>query len=296
MIEEPTVFVLGAGASVPFGFPIGSKLLSRVVGEIGQSQTVSELHSYCSFDGQEIARFKTALENSGQMSVDAFLEHREEFLEIGKASIALALIKFEQRQMLFGEAGGNWLKYLYGRMHSSFEDFGKNRVAFLTFNYDRTVEEFLFTALSNTYGKSPDECLAQLNQIPIIHLHGTIGTLPWQGGDSRPFEPIVNHDTLNVARKGIKIIHEATTDGRDKDFEKGLNLLLNAKRIVFLGFGYNSLNMERLGIRHAPITAVGTGFDLTPAEIADFVIASGGKIDIQPGFDCLTLFRSLRWR
>ena len=63
-----------------------------------------------------------------------------------------------------------------------------------------------------------------------------------------------------------------------------------------MGFGYNSLNMERLGIKYAEVTAVGTGFGLTHAEIADFVIASGGKIDIQPDFDCLTLLRSIRWK
>ena len=187
MIEEPTVFVLGAGASAPFGFPIGSRLLSLIVGELGQPQTISDLHGYCGFGGQEIARFKAALENSGQLSVDAFLEHRDEFLEIGKVSIAIALIRFEQRQTLFGEAKGTWLKYLFGKMNSSFEKFGENRVSFLTFNYDRTVEEFLFTALFNSYGRSQDECLAQLKHIPIIHLHGAIGNLPWQG---RIFAPL----------------------------------------------------------------------------------------------------------
>ncbi len=28
MIEEPTVLVLGAGASLPYGFPTGSQLVS----------------------------------------------------------------------------------------------------------------------------------------------------------------------------------------------------------------------------------------------------------------------------
>ena len=296
MIEEPTVFVLGAGASVPFGFPVGSKLLTHVVGELGQSSTIDFLHSHCNFIVSDITDFREALKNSGQMSVDAFLEHRDDFLDIGKASIAFALMRYELRDMLFREAEGNWLKYLFGKMNSSFENFGKNRVSFLTFNYDRTVEEFLSTSLSNSYGKSPDECLTQLSEIPIIHLHGSIGNLPWQGGNSRSFEPVINPDTLDVARKGIKIIHEATTDGRDKDFERGLNLLQNAKRVLFLGFGYNSLNMERLGIIGVGITAIGTGVGLTAAEIRDIQAVAGGKIDIWPNMDCLNVIRDLRWK
>ena len=99
-----------------------------------------------------------------------------------------------------------------------------------------------------------------------------------------------------MARKGIKIIHEATTDGRDKDFERGLNLLQNAKRVLFLGFGYNSLNMERLGIIGVGITAIGTGVGLTAAEIRDIQAVAGGKIDIWPNMDCLNVIRDLRWK
>jgi hypothetical protein len=31
MIQRPTTLILGAGASKPFGFPIGYELLSRVI-------------------------------------------------------------------------------------------------------------------------------------------------------------------------------------------------------------------------------------------------------------------------
>ena len=158
------------------------------------------------------------------------------------------------------------------------------------------MEEFLFTSLINTYGRSTNECKNQIGQIPIIHLHGSLGALPWQGERSRSFDSNLNEQTLGVAREGIKIIHEATTDGRDKDFERGHELLLKAKRIILLGFGYNALNMERLGIRDVSIVALGTGLGLTDEEIGDFRASSNDKISIYKGFDALAMLRSISWR
>ena len=34
MIETPTVLILGAGASKPYGYPIGSELKSRIISSL----------------------------------------------------------------------------------------------------------------------------------------------------------------------------------------------------------------------------------------------------------------------
>jgi hypothetical protein len=53
-----------------------------------------------------------------------------------------------------------------------------------------------------------------LDRIPIIHLHGQLGQLPWQGDKGRPFyHGIEATDDLLPAIQGIKIIHEDITDG-----------------------------------------------------------------------------------
>lgn len=295
MINIPTVFVLGAGSSAPYGFPTGQQLLNNVCRDSLSTEVTAELYAHCGFKGQEIAYFRQALMQSGLTSVDAFLEHRTEFLEIGKAAIAIELIRLEDTARLFNDYQGAWLKYLYGKMNTTFDNFGKNNVSFLTFNYDRLLEEFLFTSLRNTYGKSVEDTAAQLNKIPVIHLHGAIGSLPWQGGPVRSFETNVNTKTLDIARAGIKIIHEDITDGRDKDFARGTDLIQKAQRIVFLGFGYNRLNMKRLGIERSNVFALGTGTGLTSAEVQDSVIASANKINIHQATDCLDLLRSLSW-
>lgn len=60
------------------------------------------------------------------------------------------------------------------------EDFAKNKVAFVTFNYDRCVEHFFFTSLKNSFGRSDEETAAVAKRIGVVHLHGRLGHLPWQ--------------------------------------------------------------------------------------------------------------------
>src|SRR5690606_24349576 len=93
-MKPQTVFVLGAGASNPYGFPLGGKLLS-LVWESTSNAAVD--HPLCKLGHQqaELDAFAEALAASNRPSVDAFLEHRPEFLMLGKRAIALTLARFE---------------------------------------------------------------------------------------------------------------------------------------------------------------------------------------------------------
>jgi hypothetical protein len=83
MIKKPTTLILGAGASAPFGFPTGYELLlNKVLLLDNTSNPVFE-----SFPQVHVEAFKNALSKSGKKSVDSFLEHRPEFVPIGKSAI-----------------------------------------------------------------------------------------------------------------------------------------------------------------------------------------------------------------
>jgi hypothetical protein len=224
MIDE-TVFVLGAGASVEFGFPLGQGLTEFVI----QSTATNVDHrkrlvesGICS--QEHIYLFHEALQYSGRNSVDAFLEHRTEFLDVGKAAMALALRSYENLDQLLNFRN-NWLRYIYDHMNCAFDDFGSNKVAFVTFNYDRSVEQFFYLSLLNSYGKSPDEVLDQLNKIPIIHLHGRLAYLPWQKqmkGISEYSATLSNDHILNGINN-IKVIHEQVP-ADDVEFQQARQL------------------------------------------------------------------------
>jgi hypothetical protein len=297
MLSQPTVFLLGAGASVPFDFPTGIQLVSRVL----ESLQNNDFRDKCGFEPETILRFSNALFRSGKNSVDAFLEHQPDLIGVGKSAIAFSLMNFEQEDALIRPRDANWLRYLYDRMNGPFETFGNNPVAFITFNYDRTVEYFFHTVLMNTYNKTAAECANQLVNIPIIHLHGHLGLLPWQaeaaGGhaNSRQFEPNITPKSLRIASEGIKIIHEKLDSDRDRDFERAKRILANAKRTILLGFGFNNTNTERLGLAdlEPAQTALATAFGLTQNEINSIVQMKlfRTKISIMNN-DCISLFRN----
>ena len=148
---------------------------------------------------------------------------------------------------LFTRKRENWYKYLFHKLDTRFEEFDKNSLSVLTFNYDRSLEHFLYTALLNTYGKTERECVEKLRALPIIHLYGQLGELPYINTDGIRFDGTVNADKLRKCVEGIKIIHEDVSG--NPRFQQAQELLAKAERICFLGFGYDQTNLERLMVR-----------------------------------------------
>ena len=60
----------------------------------------------------------------------------------------------------------------------------------IDFNYDRSLEHYLFTSLRSLHGRSVDECLEKLAKVPIIHVYGQLGTIPYPQPGSREYLPL----------------------------------------------------------------------------------------------------------
>src|SRR5688500_3114184 len=101
MIRAHVTLVLGAGASAPYGFPLGFPLMVNVINKLSLSnpsfdRKYSDQSSYMGFDLQTQEMFINELRRAKQSSIDVFLQERgEEFLALGKAAIAAALIPYE---------------------------------------------------------------------------------------------------------------------------------------------------------------------------------------------------------
>lgn len=266
MLQQRTVLILGAGASVDFGFPTGAKLSKRIYDETAYG---SHGHVHLGQLGHEreyIESFRNAFYYSGKNSIDAFLEHNIEFSDIGKAAILSILGRCESPDALFNFEN-NWLRYLYGQLNTSFQEFGSHDLSIITYNYDRSVETFFYTALKYTYHRSDEETLAVVSKIPIVHLHGTLGKLQWQDSASRsPYTPEITPEKLRAGVANIKIIHEEPTD-RDSEFRQAKSLLASAERVMFIGFGYDRTNLARLDIpKMGPRHALGSCVGMSAAE------------------------------
>jgi hypothetical protein len=181
VITTPTVLVLGAGASCPYGFPTAKGLKELIRDAFASPKTRATLLlsnesddlKYTPPVAAELVQFREAFLKSGQPSVDAFLERRPNFLRVGKLAIAYCLIPFEDGAKLYApdlSRGGDWYEYLSVKLNSSFEQFGDNKLSIITFNYDRSVEHYLLNSLINLHGKNFDECAKALAQIPIVHV------------------------------------------------------------------------------------------------------------------------------
>ena len=144
MLSEPTVFVIGAGAHVPYGFPTGVGLKEDIL-----SISVDELPwerrnpAYRQVVQHQLDRFKQDFANSGEPSIDAFLENRKDYLEIGKFCIAAKIISYEASNRIEDYVktkgrGQDWLVWFISQFlrTTKLEDFGKNPISFVTFNYD----------------------------------------------------------------------------------------------------------------------------------------------------------------
>jgi hypothetical protein len=111
VLTNKHVLVLGAGASQPFGFPTGIQLSKLVAQELLEGQNAFNRLTELGLPRDKICSFRDAFFRSGKNSVDAFLEHRTDLMELGKSATAAVLIPYEREEALFGY-DNNWLRYL----------------------------------------------------------------------------------------------------------------------------------------------------------------------------------------
>lgn len=241
--DKKTVFLLGAGASVHLGYPLGFDLLKEMVTELhrhlerantpGDNGTdLLPLDSLCETPRQLYNR----LSWGGWSSPDEFLEQNPEFVAAGKFLIAHCLLKYESEIRL--ATNGGWYETLRRQVGASdVESFCQNSVAIVTFNYDISIDTMLHRYVQHRYHLDSVAAWDLLQDvIPIVHVHGSLGSCSEsQYGDGRsPFD----------ASQSIQIVSQA--EAGSLEFRNASKLLRDAERIVTIGFGFGDLNVERL--------------------------------------------------
>ena len=283
MIDIPTVFILGAGASVPYGYPSAAQLRLSIIRDF--RHLYHSLLIDARIDDPTIAsllhqaqEFIDAFNRSSVESIDRFLSFSPSFTSIGKKAITLSMLHSEQKSVLREEmepsgARQDWYKLLYNRMiselkePSDFKKFRENKVAFITFNYDRSFDHFLYDSFLYTFSDSRREFEASIKEyipFPIIHVYGQVDKIKLEGG----LDYKANYDFTMVERlsRNIRVIGERTNDLNDKI----IKIITDYKRIFFLGFGYADENMDSIVMPQSVDVGseiYGTAYDKTPKEI-----------------------------
>jgi len=304
MIKRNTVLVLGAGASAPYGFPLGSGLVDEICKQIletgkvtfrspkGKTTTIAIpdlTPRLCDLGYSQIQaeEFAHQLQSARPYSVDAFLEARKEFKEIGKAAIADVLLRAEATSTIgTAHLDVDWYRYLFNKflLLKSPDYFSAQvkRLSIITFNFDRSLEQALFLSLRSTFGVDAAVARQLTTELQIHHLHGVLGEpsfLADGDGDTTPYGPPETDVAQNVriATKHIKIVDEEIEESVLEDAAVSLQ---RAEFVYFLGFGYDERNLEKLGLTQnlqGSATVRGTVYGLTEAELAPILRCFQGR-------------------
>lgn len=257
MIRKRTVFVLGAGASAPYGFPLGGALVDEICRHLRSSTDVASRVHEAGFALHDIHRFRDDLAESGRASIDAFLEKRPSYLPVGKACIAAALIPYEHEDELSVLASPStapdvnerrarrWYHYLFDQMLAG-GNFSRNQLSVITFNFDRSFERAMYRIIRANH-EGDDETVRRLcAAVPVIHLHGALGIPSWlrpTEGYARPYDTKLDAETVKNCADQIRLVTEEIDPHAS---HRAREWLQEAEVVCFLGFSYHPLNLRKL--------------------------------------------------
>ncbi|MCH8902489.1 MAG: hypothetical protein IIA45_01035 [Bacteroidetes bacterium] len=248
MIRNKTLFILGAGASKPYDYPSGRGLKKLVLQNTSKQMGKNnhDLYDWLSIDPKKVIEFNKKLSTGPYGTVDELLIKQKEFKDVGTTAIATVLTTLENYDR-FTHDDDNWYLHLFQRMTidaPTLDDFYDNNVNFITFNYDRSLEHYLYTSLAEMYPEDSEMVVDALKSIDIIHFHGCLCDLPFQNPSGFKYEPKFNFNKISAASENIKF---PSLEKADKKLKHRIDqLIFTSKIICFLGFGYHELNMREL--------------------------------------------------
>jgi SIR2-like domain len=298
---KKTVFIVGAGASTDFGLPLGSKLAddirTRLEEELAAGGRLPGSILPLAID----ANVRAAVEDlcGGLVlarSIDRLLDSRRDrplVVEFGKRAIAKLIGEAEGEveeatlvptpvssldvggsrewasiQDVLVRSKDSWLAHLFGLLCEGVSPSDSEKVfencSFITFNYDRCIEQYLRMAFQQVMNRGASDAVTLTDQIPIVHIYGSLGPLPDSEGTGISFAPL-DHD-IDVSAGSIRTFTEGV-ENQTRDTAR--NLIKQADHVVFLGFAFDQLNVEALFDQ--PLTTdqliSGTGYGLS---LSDF--------------------------
>jgi hypothetical protein len=249
MILKRTVLILGAGASFDYGFPLGRTLITQICSQLSKRTTTRDLLIDCGIPEKSIVQFQAELSASNLPSIDAFLENRPEFERVGKVAIASILIPCEiETRLERREESYLWYEYLHSKLIQRKQEFARNKLSVITFNYDRSFEAAFFRAVQSAYGLNDVECKTYVEGVPIIHVYGKLGEPFWLFKKGRQYIPEISPQIVLETAKSIKVIHEGAHDSQE--FQDAREEIQSAEVVCCLGFGYHTDSVSRLQLPH----------------------------------------------
>ncbi|MBO6740631.1 MAG: hypothetical protein JJ916_12320 [Phycisphaerales bacterium] len=277
---RPTTFVFGAGTSHPFGFPTGLGLIEQLVTR-HRNELKDDEYSYfdhairhysypCQY--QQRDQFFELLERSGIDSIDRYIQQQDETLtKLGKAALAYQLMALESRYinnstLLFkceydaysyqSDSSRIYHKNAYRHLWNVFtranplEEIKKHK--FVTFNYDRAFEHFMFYAYKGYTNSTTERAEKFVRDLPIHHVYGSLGEYNHSKIRNQIDWYLVNkhcgHEEVAEAADNINTVR--VTGNQPEVSKEFVSAFIGTDQIMILGFGYDPVNTAMLRIAY----------------------------------------------
>ena len=299
MFKPNTLFILGAASGLDVGFPLGSELKKRIAAlvnfstnEFGDISCTAETGEFFrqlnsrfaeTYDPQSIRAAALQIRTGVGLcsSIDHFLELRRKdpcIGDVAKAAIAKIILNKERNCILREQVNEptrevtafdkTWLQEFAQICFEGVEPEGieeaLSRVSIVSFNYDRSLEQFVRIALRDLYSLDEEEAATRAQSLIVTHPCGSLGPLPSPGvTNTLQFGGSGNPSYAQIA-KNIKTFTEQSVE--EEVLSQIRSQVADAETIVFLGFGYHRQNIDLLSPAERPKTAkqiLGTAKDVS---------------------------------
>lgn len=275
MFKQPTVVVIGAGAGVEYDMPLGCALAGRIAQDLrfrfdrwkssdpisGDPELYRLLRIRFQDERDNVGRFvnlgrQLAAVLTSSISIDDALfqlSETPEAVTLGKVCIVRSILSAEANSTLKlsdrhagpeASAGLNgWIEQLFSMSISGFRqselEHAFDKLTFVSFNYDRCLEHYLYWALRRI-GLDEPRAATIIANLNIIRPYGGVGSILQSSPDYVPYGREI--DPFNAISR-IRTYTESETIHDGSKLEYALE---TAKLVMFLGFGFHAQNMDLL--------------------------------------------------
>jgi hypothetical protein len=292
-----TVFILGAGASWHYGYPTGEALVGKIIekAEIAlryfthsakiknpeRPEFVTDAQQWMKAM-EETTRLRIGLEQVNPLVIDYYLGWNPDVQAIGRLLIAWVILECEQLSKhsninRYPKSNStvnttkyydDWVRFIIHQIAihcKESSDLLQNRVSFVTFNYDVSLETKLRNGLDHIQLFSKDD-ISKFLSGRVIHIYGKIrdehaksNDIPWavQEHDPKQFGKVGDYhmqmkhllDAVYNASKGLRVIDPHDKAADDTEIMIARKIIADANRVFILGYGFDEHNSGRLNLR-----------------------------------------------
>jgi hypothetical protein len=241
---------------------------------------------------EKFAKLSSLLNTVQPVVIDYFLSWNESLQDVGKLVIAAVILGCEGRWPEYSanqnrrkviqadpvphetdamriditKFRDNWHRFIVHKLVYGIErscQLLENRVSFVTFNYDASLEYQLWRSLTSIELLKSQDVEKFLSSDRFFHVYGSVRGDPIVYApvldikEAKMVDNISSADDLTVlkildrsyaASKGINTIESVDKTNNEKGLKEATTRLQTAKLVYILGYGFDELNNKRCGL------------------------------------------------